>query len=79
MEYDYKGIFSAEYFEIGSDFGSSTKEYLIRLVERQSLKEHWRGTVFANSKKHAQSVWRKQYAKIRSQYDHSYALLIEEI
>jgi hypothetical protein len=77
MDYDYKGIFSEDYHK--TNFGSYTKEFSIKLVERKSLIKHWEGTVSATSKKHAQSVWRKQYAEIRSQYDHSYTLIIEEI
>ena len=70
---DYKGIFAQECEELPS------REYLVRVVSRTSLKEYWRGTVVASSKKGVQAQWRIMYPHIRSQYDHSYALAISPI
>tara|TARA_R110000868_G_scaffold12456_7_gene59533 strand:+ start:7950 stop:8183 length:234 start_codon:yes stop_codon:yes gene_type:complete len=72
MPDDYKGIFSQEYFETPK----SKKTYTVKLTHRVTKEVAWSGTVEAYSSKNAQSQWRKEYSHIRSEYDHSYCLLI---
>ena len=47
---DYKGIFAQECEELPS------REYLVRVVSITSLKEYWRVTVVASSKKRSAST-----------------------
>lgn len=78
---DYKGIFSQEFFEDEDpDFPRFSpmkkREFCVKVVKRSTLEVFWTGTVRATSPKNAQTEFRKQYPSVRSQYDHSYALLI---
>jgi hypothetical protein len=76
---DYKGIFAADDFGLGSDtpnFGI----YQVNVVKRSDTNEVvWSGEVEATSTKKAQQKWRKEYADVRARYDHSFALTIKRI
>ena len=75
---DYKGIFAADDLGLGSNtpnFGV----YNVDVVNRSDMKIVWSGQVEATSSKKAQQKWRKEYADVRSKYDHSYALIIKRI
>ena len=76
---DYKGIFANEFSEDPEDmediepvFASRLAEYEVRVMHTKEVA--WTGTVMATSKKDAQSVWRREYPHIRSQYTHEYGL-----
>jgi hypothetical protein len=54
--------------------------YQVNVVKRSNTKEIvWSGEVEATSGKNAQEKWRKEYADVRSKYNHSYALLIKRV
>ena len=76
---DYKGIFAADDFGLGSDtpnFGI----YQVKVVKRSNTKEVvWYGEVEATSAKKAQQKWRNEYPDVRSKYDHSYCLIIKRV
>ncbi len=78
---DYKGIFSEEFFrDEKPDFARFSpmkkRDFCVKVVKRSNLEVFWTGTVVATSPKNAQTEFSKQYPSVRSQYDHSYALLI---
>ena len=54
-------------------------DFEVSIIHRKTGKTHWSGTVKANSKKDAQSQFRKKYSHIRSQYTHEYGLGIRKI
>jgi len=74
---DYKGIFAQEDFVEPND--SCKKTFLVRLMHRKTKNISWTGTVEALTSKDAQAQWRKEYADIRPQYDHSYCLVISHL
>jgi hypothetical protein len=75
---DYKGIFAAEDFGAGRT--STYGIYQVDVVKRSNTGDVvWSGQVEARSHKGAQQKWRREFADVRSRYDHSYALLIKRI
>lgn len=54
-------------------------DFEVSIIHRKTGITHWTGTVTANSKKDAQSQFRKKYPHIRAQYTHEYGLGIRLI
>lgn len=53
------------------------KTFEVSIIHRKTGVCYWTGKVKANSKKDAQSQFRKEYPHIRNQYTHEYGLGIK--